>query len=458
MKNKLNVALNALCVVLFNIVYFASNKYPMHILESGSPLSVLYIGLNVICSAFFFYMLTVALTHTEKGCAGSIFENNISVRSRAFILKSVSYLAVMLCIDGALLLFGKLDFASLLILADLLNILRLSFACLLITFDKKHLKSVFAFIGAAVVLFAANAALDMYLSADVTELLVSYTESSPFVKAAMANSKHLFGIKALIFESVALAVLIYVRNRKAPTDDGERREFTSRVIAKTYLRASLCVGIAVILSVSAPVIWQESALIPIPETSDGTRTTYDVFPELKVHTTSKALSRNSIGADNTEIVYSEYTVAVVGDDLTETTVAFPFVFTKSLDYEPDRDITGIERLTICNYGDIPACLCMGRIVCYRENGKLTAIKATDINSMPYNEILVGICERLIEDGNIGFFGYCAEYLYRHDASFLMPYIQRYSEGAFTEKEAQWMNNASYRKSYVTDIARELEDK
>ena len=67
MKNKLNVTLNALCVVLFNIVYFASNKYPMHILESGSPLSVLYICLNVICSAFFFYMLTVALTHTEKG-------------------------------------------------------------------------------------------------------------------------------------------------------------------------------------------------------------------------------------------------------------------------------------------------------------------------------------------------------------------------------------------------------
>ncbi|MBQ7010689.1 MAG: hypothetical protein IJN63_03195 [Clostridia bacterium] len=72
--------------------------------------------------------------------------------------------------------------------------------------------------------------------------------------------------------------------------------------------------------------------------------------------------------------------------------------------------------------------------------------------MPYNEILVGICERLIEDGNIGFFGYCAEYLYRHDASFLVPYIQRYSEGAFTEKEAQWMNNASYRKNYIIDLA------
>ena len=66
-----------------------------------------------------------------------------------------------------------------------------------------------------------------------------------------------------------------------------------------------------------------------------------------------------------------------------------------------------------------------------------------------------MCRRLLSDGNVFIFEYGYEYLSKYDADFIVPYVERYSNGEFTENEAKWLENSHYDPEYIIDLAKEI---
>ena len=71
----------------------------------------------------------------------------------------------------------------------------------------------------------------------------------------------------------------------------------------------------------------------------------------------------------------------------------------------------------------------------------------------YDEILLGTCEKLLEEGRLECFEYISKYIMKYDPEFAKPYIERYCAGEFTNSELQQIG--SIRPEYITKCAQQV---
>lgn len=91
---------------------------------------------------------------------------------------------------------------------------------------------------------------------------------------------------------------------------------------------------------------------------------------------------------------------------------------------------------------------------YFDDKKPLAVMVKDVYKKSENEMLTFSLETLIKKGCWDYFEYGYEYLLKYDADFIIPYIQRYAKGNFTEYELQ--QNTHMNVQYMTDFAIDIE--
>ncbi len=94
-----------------------------------------------------------------------------------------------------------------------------------------------------------------------------------------------------------------------------------------------------------------------------------------------------------------------------------------------------------------------RAICYGGKDEGKVILFEEIAKQSKNDLLIQVCERMIEEGNVVAFDFAHEYLLCHDSAFIEPYIERYAEGKFNHYEERFIEECSYSKDYVMGIAK-----
>ena len=97
-------------------------------------------------------------------------------------------------------------------------------------------------------------------------------------------------------------------------------------------------------------------------------------------------------------------------------------------------------------------------ICYVQGGKPVVVYFKKLADFEDNAIVTGVCEQLIGEGNMAVFEYGAEYLYKYDKDFILPYLERYAAGNFDQKERQSLAELFYNPEYITGIANNLLNK
>ncbi len=105
-----------------------------------------------------------------------------------------------------------------------------------------------------------------------------------------------------------------------------------------------------------------------------------------------------------------------------------------------------------NVNDTEVIICYDKVIAYLKNEKPYAIPFQDIEEAEFDEILLGTCKKLLEEGRIDCFEYICDYVGEYDPDFVKPYLERYSTGDFTEPELQQMGDIN--PDYITKCAQE----
>lgn len=106
-----------------------------------------------------------------------------------------------------------------------------------------------------------------------------------------------------------------------------------------------------------------------------------------------------------------------------------------------------------NIGDQTVEVRANRAICYGDKDEGKVILFEEIAKQPKNDLLIQVCKRMIEDGNVVAFDFAREYLLRYDSAFMEPYIKRYARGEFADKEKAFIEESSYSKEYLMGIAK-----
>ena len=103
--------------------------------------------------------------------------------------------------------------------------------------------------------------------------------------------------------------------------------------------------------------------------------------------------------------------------------------------------------------DTEVIICYDKIIAYLKNEKPYVITFHDIENAEFDEILLGTCKQLLEEGRIDCFEYISDYVGKYDPDFVKPYLERYSAGNFTESELQQMGDIN--PDYITKCAQQF---
>lgn len=97
-----------------------------------------------------------------------------------------------------------------------------------------------------------------------------------------------------------------------------------------------------------------------------------------------------------------------------------------------------------------ACRYGCQAIAWEEDDTSKAMLTKNIDKIKENKYITDMLEQLIGEGQFEFFEYGYEYLLKYDKEFIIPYIERYSTGEFSQGE---LNNSSYiDTSYIQKLA------
>ena len=116
-----------------------------------------------------------------------------------------------------------------------------------------------------------------------------------------------------------------------------------------------------------------------------------------------------------------------------------------------------DRFEEISVDDSKVRLFKNQVICFTEGEEVKAIYLEGKNIPEKNEILSEAFRLLLSNGNASIFEYCSSYLIKYDYGFILPYIERYKDGNFTEAELQNLKENGIRKEFIANIANRAEN-
>ena len=116
--------------------------------------------------------------------------------------------------------------------------------------------------------------------------------------------------------------------------------------------------------------------------------------------------------------------------------------------DEDRERTQVNGIEVI--------ICYDKAFAYLKDSKPYVVTTEGISEKEYDEVLLGVCERMLSEGRFEFFEYICEYILKYDSKFIEPYLERYCVGDFSSFELQKMEDIA--PDYITKCARQIENK
>lgn len=449
------ILLNISSLFFLNIAFWICNIYPRHILEF-SGYAVIAIVLNFIYFAIYAFMLVIIFSKSATLFSERIFVDGETKRKRFCLDKMVTIIAIQILVDLFHLLFGTMESPYSLMITDFLMLCQWGVVYwILIRNEKTPLKSKLTWsklvlvLGGICVLFLL---LDYRLIADYQAVGEKYLSDSTYFKIYQTNFDFIHSLYALLMDCVVACTFVifhvlYSEKENLPKKRDKRGGWTIvgfQIVLLFLTTFVLVAGKTMVFPYSCIKSFDIDSGIHHYHEKDGsyycneyTTEIYrlgDTFlPVLCYHSTKVEIFSDQ--KKKGEFHYIDISAPAWNQE--ENTIIMSSNF---IEYSVNNVTVYVNP--------------QGAIGFY-ENGKSRTILFEEIEDCEENEILIGVCEQLLSEGNITIFEYAVEYLYEYDQEFILSYLERYAQGNFTDRERQWMEASYYRSEYIVDIAKQF---
>lgn len=441
MKKSVRTALSAIALVFMNALFWLCNYYPRHIIEWDS-LNFIAMLFNVL----YFVLNGYILISIFKENRAHFFELGRSSQkndyNRTYVIRVCILVGIQLVFDGLNVLCTEMVPLWSPILIDVLLIAQWTVIYLFLVRGNEKItwKSgrLLMLICVLAVLLGVSIVIDVKVISDYMLIDEKYLPSSPYFLDAVTNGDFINGLKLLILEmGVALAFVIYHFSCINEREEKEKESQFLILRSAILLWGVLCICLlkAAIspdgsiqgfsLNDSSSISYTEEHTIDL---SESTFTVYRLDGREKV-----ACYRQSRG-----ILYC----------CDERVVQFDWLYIKS-NFELDgNQITFNVKEQAFTVDGNSVYLIENSVIFFHQDGVPTAVKLEQLAEFGENTTVIGVCEQLIESGNIRVFEYAKDYLLKYDNDFIKPYLERYAKGEFNDNELNYIAYFGYKIEYI----------
>lgn len=436
-------------------------------------------------------MITALLTE----CGGSLFGENI-IRILYYVFYAIILCGVILYLDGRDFRFVERKKVIHIVVAlmllrcitDVINLVFIKFTSpiwqsysnlitevLFITVAVNFISTRFGIkiicseiqILAFFLFFSVSGLRYFYLYLEYRNYTIKYAPKGCVYQAYINNLDFRLQLCQLVFMSLWLVMyvcmLFYaIRYKDASCEKKSKEErirfMKTRRRSVQTVRVGLMIATMVLISIFKMIVYPINTLLLIPDLSSMTRKTGAYTEneyEVVMYRNSSTVS--SLNDDNIPVYKIDFCSVYYDEHKLISFSAVPVDFSSAPKWLLKRyasvnpDYTG--RGDISN--DYLLEYYSSDVIIYYDENKPHAVMLKDICKEPENDTLIFAVEKLIENGCWDYFEYGYEYLLEYDTDFIIPIINRYADGEFTEQEL--VQNTHMRKQYMIDFARAAED-
>lgn len=446
---KKNLILSILTVLFANIVYFIWMPYPKGFLKTAGSSTFLF---DFITNLIFFAMFVVILLVSVSAVTSP---GSILTKSRIPAEIAIC-IAVQLGFDFLKFAAERLFRLWAILSNDFLTVWGL-FVYVLIIVKLLKVKSVRWKRFYAVFIPYAMVALTVFFVLDVQDILhvqhasekyMFDTELAHKANAIAANTQFFYEIRNGILDFLTCAVIMIalcfssVSVHAVDKEEYHTKEahFVTRIAAILLLSFAVCGAKVLILPYNAMNRMQFPSLSARGEGFNITQKETIVWR-----------TNNSFNSKK-KICHIMYCKLKYQDD-------YLYSFRIDGEYSPRK--THIEGNQVILDEDrertqvngIEVIICYDKAFAYLKDSKPYVVTTEGISEKEYDEVLLGVCERMLSEGRFEFFEYICEYILKYDSKFIEPYLERYCVGDFSSFELQKMEDIA--PDYITKCARQI---
>lgn len=439
------------CIIfLFMIDLYETvqSLYPMVIFETKSFISSTTVFGLLFWIVYSLLLITV-FEYNQQIFSAKLYEEVIPRNKKNIAIKLLLLFIIQVLYDLAISYFDTISFNWKYICFDILSYIHWIVVYIVVVGAKdkiiKKTKTCIIISVAIAVIIIASIGIDVFASVLYNSLIEKYQDGSPVLVQSVSSLDYLIRLKMFLVD--CLIVCLSIIYRYSGVEFTSERKKSSVAVIQNVIGGIVIWALCITLNSIVASVFPQN--IHTYEVSSGAREEdYHVGGNLNIVEKDMAvLHENS----NTQ-VFSFNRIWLYRDNVKKT------VF-YSNDCEPNLvlgNFLGSKNYAMCPVENEYVCVYWNDALSYYENGKYKLVKFSDLNDTPQQDKITGVCKLLIEEGNLFVFEYGYEYLMKYASDFIEPYILRYSQGDFTDREIEWLEKSYYNESYIVNIAKSIE--
>lgn len=434
--------------LLLDLLYFLWQPYPKSIIKTvGSPWAYSDIITGIIYFLIFASVITVAVRSLVRPRELSAF------LPRGNIKYIVMMVTVQLCLDLAKLVCTRLLGEYSAIIYDVFTVIEWwLFAILfspMIEHEKRCKSWAYAAAGVVAIVLLLCVLLDLRDVFQKRELIEKYSNVSKILENKLVNCQFRFEIRNMVLDFCGGATfLLYFMKMSSEASHRKQKQHGEggRLVFRMIV---LLDAIAVVYFVKA-LILPNSAIFPGYFEHSGYNTLYQE-PRAKYDITDADVfsiyRANGKGEQVPVYCVSKNTVWYNGNDLFDFKTEGRYLGSEGGNTKDKIEYNAWQTIQI---GDAEAAVFASQEIVWVSEGETVHISFKDLASAEENAILTALCSERIAAGDWRFFEYGYEYLLKHRADFIIPYIERYAAGEFMDSEVRY--SGDYNQEYIQKLA------
>lgn len=421
-------------LIVLNIVYFLWQPYPKAIIRL--PLDI-YGLLDIITNFIYFVSTYFVLVWIVLGISSTRDKQDKKTRAKN-IFTEIGVIIVFEFILAGLNIGGKILFNEYVVfISDISMVIRWVFMWTFLLkrrekglFNYKHKKNVYIIFSIVIAIILAIAVISSYVDINKMQYFINkYGSESEITAQNIRNIKFLSEVKFLILDALTSVITfscVYLIVYKRSDDKIRKFTFTVRFI--------------LIIAAMFVVYWVKSIVFPhsLLGAADGF-----------IHTSSKEKKSISInddfislyrvhGYNGLNLCYEVDVFYIYKGTKVIKKIVLPFNYASG-----SVETYKVDGIQVKIYPDY--------WLMFRDGGDFFLLELDEIKDQPENDVLIKTCEMKIEEGNFDYFEHGYEYLLKYDSDFIKPYIERYSNGDFTEEELEL--NKGINPEFIQELAK-----
>lgn len=460
LQNKKQLVLNGATFLLFQIIFWACNFYPRHLLEINGLYSILATLLNSIYYVLYFFFILMVFRKNTTLFSEKLFYSFEPLRKR-FCFKQMGLLLMLqLVLDVANMLLDFVSDGYRYGFSDLITMVSW-LVVYFIAAEKEHnmFRKRKTCVVAAVILagmLIAACVVNIYNIFKIGYLSNKYLFDSDILQASLQNIAFEHTIVNLFLDTgvgLTLIILHMVQHISKFASDDEKGCDESQV--NSFYRVACQIGLLFLASffmVGMKMLIYPCSSLRYFKWGDTGSTVYvntEVF-----HIATKCTEQIRIDKNWEEIACYRRIKNIICFD--NAAVAS---FNTIVEREPQASISGntIQLNDFSEEYDIGGTevkIYKDFAICFVQEDTPVVILLDDINTCEENPVLTQTCEELLLNGNVSIFEYGCDYLRRYGSQVIEDCINRYTSAEFTEQEQAYMENMELNPDFIVQIARE----